>query len=211
MRIGVPSSISDLAWTLGWFSMFLIFSTTKNPTACQASWSIGVRIEELATYLPIYALHSTVATIVGQNLGAGNPDRAFAAGWKIWLIGFMYSIVVAMIMIFRAEQIASALSTDVFVRLYAAEYLQCIGISQPFVATYIILFGAMRGAGYTKWPMWTSIFTLLILRLSLAWLLTRFFSDGPLGCWISITVTATILGLCSVWRFKSRIWQLQTV
>lgn len=211
VRIGIPASISDLAWTLGCFSLFLIFSTTSNPTACQASWSIGLRVEEVASFLPLFALSTAASTIVGQNLGAGNPDRASMAGWRVCSIGFVYGIVVSIVMFLGAVPIASLLSADGVVQQYTIGYLQVIGLCQPFVAFHFILFGAMQGAGYTRWPMWASILCLVLIRLPLAWFLTKSSNENPFGCWMAISISTIILGMLAIWRFKSRAWQVQTI
>ena len=211
MKIGLPACISDLAWTLGCFALFLIFATTSHPTECQASWAIGLRMEEIVSYMPIYALSTACATIVGQNLGAGNSERAKEAGWIVCLAGVMFTLIVALTVTMLAEPIALMMSTDALVVEYTTRYFQIIGLSQPFVAIWIILFGAMQGAGYTKWPMWVSIFGFAVLRLPLAWLLTNNVSDGPVGCWVAFATTSVVLAILTIKKYNSNQWQLQTI
>lgn len=211
MKIGLPACISDLAWTLGCFALFLIFATTSHPTECQASWAIGLRLEEILSYMPIYALSTAVATIVGQNLGAKNPERARNAGWIVCAIGVSFTLLMSAFVFTNAQALAGMLTEDPLVAEYTTQYFQVIGLSQPFVAMWIILFGAMQGAGYTKWPMWASIFGFAIFRLPLAYSLTNNLNDGPLGCWIAFAVTSVVLGLVAIWKYNSNQWQLQTI
>lgn len=211
MKIGLPACISDLSWTLGCFALFLIFATTSHPTECQASWAIGLRLEEIVSYMPVYALSTACATIVGQNLGANKADRAKEAGWLVCIAGISFTLIVALGVTFAAEPIALAMSSDALVVEYTTRYFQIIGLSQPFVAIWIILFGAMQGAGYTRWPMWVSIFGFAVLRLPLAWLLTNNITDGPIGCWIAFAATSVVLALLTIKKYNSNQWQLQTI
>jgi len=209
--IGIPACITDLAWVGGCFALFLIFARTSNPTACQASWAIGFRLEEVVSCLPVYALAAAVSPIVGQNLGAKQADRAERAGWQVTLVGVLFTSVVAFLLFFGAEWLARLMSSDEKVVEFSKQYFQVVGLSQPFVALWLILFGAMQGAGYTAWPMWAGVLSMTLLRLPLAWILTTMYFDGPMGCWIGLAITSVILGLVATWRYKTGVWKLQKV
>lgn len=161
--------------------------------------------------MPIHALSMAVATIVGQNLGAQLPARAEKAGWQVASIGCGFNFLCGICMFFFAEPIARMMSSDPDVVRYTAQYLQIIGICEPFVAAWITLFGAMQGAGYTKWPMWFSCFVLTAVRLPLAWFLTVYLHWGPAGTWVAMSSTAFLIGIVAIWRFKTGIWKLQKV
>ena len=211
LKIGLPACVMDLAWVGGCFALFVIFAKTANPTACQAAWAVGFRLEEIVSCLPVYALSTAVATIVGQNLGAQKPDRAEKAGWQVALIGGSFTLVAGVLLFIFAEFIASSMSKDPQVITYTTQYFKVIGLSQPFLACWLILFGAMQGAGYTLWPMWASIIGLIAIRLPLAWYLTGNYFDGPMGCWLGIAIATVLLGLVAIWRFKTGIWKYQKV
>jgi len=207
LKIGIPACVMDLAWVGGAFVLFRIFACTSNPTACQASWAVGFRLEEIISCLPLHALGAAIAPIVGQNLGAKKPERAEKAGWQCTWVGLAFTVFVAVLLFVFAEPISRSMSNDPDVILYSTQFFQVIGLSQPFVALFIILFGAMQGAGYTAWPMWVGLITLTFLRLPLAWYLTGRYYDGPMGCWIGIGVTSVVLGVLAVWRFKTGVWK----
>lgn len=211
LKIGLPACVTDLAWVGGSFVLFAIFAQTSNPTACQASWAVGFRLEEIISCLPVYALSTAVATIVGQNLGAEKSDRAERAGWQVAMIGGGFTLCMGLLLFFFANPIAQAMSKDPQVIIFTTQYFQVIGLSQPFVALWLILFGAMQGAGYTLWPMWASIVGLIFLRLPLAWFLTNQYFDGPMGCWLGIATASVLLGMVAVWRFWTGVWKLQKV
>ena len=211
LKIGLPACVTDLAWVGGCFALFLIFAQTENPTACQAAWAVGFRLEEIVSCLPVYALSTAVATIVGQNLGAKKPDRAEKAGWQVAMVGGLFTLVVGIVLFLGAERFSSLMSSDPVVIAYTAQYLQVVGLCQPFVALWLILFGAMQGAGYTYWPMWASIVGLVLVRLPLAWFLTLKFNDGPLGCWLGVGFAAILLGILALWRYSTGVWKTQKV
>lgn len=211
MRIGIPACIQDLAWVGGNFVLLYILARTINPTACEAAWAIGLRLEETLGGMPIYALGAAVATIVGQNLGAKKPERAELAGWKVTAVGAIYNLVVGIFLCFAAEPISALMTKDPLVIKYSSEYLKIVGLSQPFVAAWLILVGAMQGAGYTRWPMIVTVLALVVLRLPLAWFLTITLGLGPIGTWASLAASSVIVGLVLIWQFKRGTWKTQEV
>jgi Na+-driven multidrug efflux pump len=191
--------------------MFLIFAKTINPTATQAAWAVGFRTEEVFAGMPIYALSMAVATIVGQNLGAQKPARAEKAGWQVAIIGGAYNLVVGLILVLFARQFACQMSSDPIIISYTTSFFQICGLSQPFLALWLILFGAMQGAGYTKWPMLISTFCMTALRLPLAWLLTINLHMGPSGAWLAMALSTSVVGVLAIWRFKTGTWKTQKI
>lgn len=213
LKIGIPTCIQDLAWVLGNFALFWIFAMTKDPTSCQAAWTIGFRVEEMLCTLPLHALSTSIGTIVGQNLGAKKPDRAERTGWQATQLGLAVAVPMSVIMFVFATPLAGTMSKDANVILYTAEYFRIIGLCEPFVACWIILFGALTGAGYTRWPMWAGIFCLTVVRLPLAFFLaTRYgLNMGPAGIWSAIAISAALIGMLAAWRFKSGVWKTQKI
>ncbi len=211
MKIGIPACVQDLAWVGGNGVLLIIFAHTAHPTATEAAWGIGWRLEEMLGGFPVYALSMAVATIVGQNLGAKQPERAAEAGWKVAWLGAGVNALIAIVLFFGARPLASAMTNDPLVLEYTVQYLQVVGIAQPFVAIWLILMGAMNGAGYTTWPMWASVICLAVIRLPLAWLLTITFKMGPIGCWYAIAIPTVMLGLLMLYQFRVGKWKLHTV
>lgn len=211
MKIGIPACVQDLSWVGGNFLLFVIFAHTKDPTSCQASWAVGGRLEEMLGGFPIYALGLAVSTIVGQNLGARQPDRAERAGWQVAAVGAGINACVAVVLFIGAEHFARMMSTDAHVIQYSVQFLRVVGLSEPFVAIWIILVGAMNGAGYTRWPMWVTVICLTVLRLPLAWYLTVSKDMGPIGTWYALASSSVAVALLLIWRFRTGVWKTQKV
>jgi putative MATE family efflux protein len=211
LRIGIPACIQDLSWVGGNFLLLIILAHTKDPTSAQAAWGVGLRVEEMIGGMPIYALSMAVGTIVGQNLGAKQPERAVKAGWHVAAIGAGFNVIVAAVLYVFAREIASTMSTDPKVISFTCEYFRWVGLCQPFVALWLILFGAMQGAGYTRWPMIASTLVLTLFRLPLAWYLSVTQNWGPAGTWVAVSVSVFIVGMLAIWRFQTGVWKEQKV
>ncbi|MBS1991905.1 MAG: MATE family efflux transporter [Cyanobacteria bacterium SZAS LIN-3] len=211
LKVGIPTCIQDLAWVLGNFAMFKIFAMTQYPTACQAAWTIGFRLEEMICTLPLHALGASIGTIVGQNLGAKKPERAVKTGWQATVIGLVLELPTALAMYVFAQPIASMMTSDPQVLASTADYLRIVGLSEPLVACWIILFGALTGAGYTKWPMWIGIVGLTCVRLPLAYVLATTCHMGADGIWLAIAISSSLIGLMAIQRFHSGVWKSQQV
>ncbi|HEY9784463.1 MAG TPA: MATE family efflux transporter [Candidatus Obscuribacterales bacterium] len=211
LNIGLPACLQDLSWVGGNFLLLSILAHTKDPTAAQASWAVGLRLEEMVGGMPIYALSMAVGTIVGQNLGALQPQRAEKAGWQVSFLGATFNLAVAIVLVAFAEPIARLMSADPPVIACTSDYLRIVGLSQPFVALWLILFGAMQGAGYTKWPMIAGTIFLTVFRLPLAWYLSITEGWGPTGTWAAVAISSSVLGVLAIWRFKTGVWKEQKV
>lgn len=211
LRIGVPACIQDLSWVGGNFLLLIILAHTKDPTSAQAAWGVGLRVEEMIGGMPIYALSMAVGTIVGQNLGAKQPERAVRAGWQVAALGAGFNLLVAVCLFIFAREIACVMSSDPQVIGYTSDYFRWVGLCQPFVALWLILFGAMQGAGYTRWPMIASTLILTLFRLPLAWYLSVTLNWGPSGTWAAVSISVFIVGALAIWRFNTGVWRDQKV
>jgi Na+-driven multidrug efflux pump len=76
---------------------------------------------------------------------------------------------------------------------------------------WLILFGAMQGAGYTKWPMWIGTLGMTAFRLPLAWYLTLSLHLGPSGTWLAMALSTVLVGILALWRFKTGVWKTQKI
>lgn len=205
VRIGIPSALQRMGWALSVFVLFFILGKCPNADSALASWAIGMRVEGLV-FMPLMALSLSVASIVGQNLGAKETERAYKAGWNVTMIGVAMMTILGTGMFIFAEPLARAMSHDPPTILYTMRYLQINAVAEPFLALGMVLSGALQGAGDTRTPMWITLFTNWLIRLPLAYYLVILCGLGPNGAWISMTTSVTIMGLLAAWRFHSRSW-----
>lgn len=205
VAIGIPSALQRMSWSLSVFGLFFILSLCPAPTETLAAWAVGMRVEGLM-FMPVMALSMAVASIVGQNLGARELERAYQAGWQVTWIGVGLLTVMAVVLFLMAEPVAAVMSENPTTRLHVISYLQINAVSEPFLALAMILGGALQGAGDTRTPMWITIFTNWIIRLPLAYVLAISMNMGPSGAWWSMTLSMVGMGFLTAWQFKSRRW-----
>jgi Na+-driven multidrug efflux pump len=164
-----------------------------------------MRVEGVV-FMPLLALSMSVSSIVGQNLGAKQIERAVKAGWNVTNIGVVLMLILGGIMFLLADRLAAAMSHDVDTIAYVTDYLRVNACSEPFLALGMVLAGALQGAGDTKTPMWIGIATHWIFRMPVALLLVLVLHMGPRGCWIAMASSIVAMGLLTVWRYQSRGW-----
>jgi putative MATE family efflux protein len=211
MRIGIPSCVQDLALITSNFALFVILARIANPTLGQATWAVGCRIEDVGTIMPMYALNLAIATIVGQNLGARKPERAERAGWYMVGAAALITSLFGLAMFVFAEPFAHSMTNDPAVVSQTVHYLQITAASQPFIAAWLVISGALQGAGYTRAPMIWTVLCFDLVRPAIAWVLTTG-SHGTLsGTWIAMASSAIMLGICMLLLFRRGSWKLQQI
>ncbi len=206
IKISTPAALQRVTWTLSVFVLFFTLKHCPNPTAALAAWTIGMRVESFL-YMPMFALGQAVSSIIGQNLGAREVERAFKAGWTVSWLGFFVMFVCGIVLFFGAPALASIMTSDPTANAYTADYLRICALAQPLQAMAMIFNGALQGAGDTRVPMWISICMHWVVRQPLAWLLAITYSLGPQGVWIAMSISSCGSGLLNFWRFQSRAWE----
>ena len=210
LKVGIPSAFNRLSWSLSVFVLFAILRHCDNATAALASWTIGMRVEALI-FMPLFALSMAVSSIVGQNLGAKQIERAVKAGWQVTFIGLGMMIVLGAGLYFGSHNLATMMSKDLTTVEYTQAYLRTNAFSEPFLALAMVLSGALQGAGDTRTPMWITIVSNWFLRLPLAWFLAITLHYGPVGAWMAMATSITMNGILTTVWYKSRRWLKTTV
>lgn len=211
MRIGFPVCLQDLAWVSGNFLLFAIFALCPDPTSLEGAWAIGLRVEDVLAGMPIYAISMGAATIIGQCLGAGKPQRAEKVGWHATLYGASLMLLVGGFMFAFSRPLAFSMSDSASSATAAASYLSIVGLSQPFQLTWVALFGCMEGAGYTRVPMLASFVFLVLVRVPLAYFLTIEAKMGAEGTWLAIALTSALGAIIGILLFRRGTWKLNRV
>ena len=202
-----PAVLLQIAWSAGSIVLYNILGRLgdKSVTAI-ASISNGLRIEAVI-YLPAFALNMAAAVLVGQNLGAGNPDRAEKAVWKIASIGVVFVSLLSLPVFLWAEQFASLLTKDPAVLEETARYLRINMLSEPFMALGAILSGGLQGAGDTKRTMHVIVIAMWLVRLPLAYYLALVLNFGAAGVWVAMITSMSLQGMLMAWKFRQGRWK----
>jgi Na+-driven multidrug efflux pump len=151
---------------------------------------------------------AAAAAVVGQNLGAGRPDRAARAGWIATGLCTALGGVTFVAQLVFAPQFAGLFSSDPTVILEATRYLRIAAVSQLAVCAEVVLESALGGAGDTVPPMIAST-AITASRIPLAaWSAARW---GSAGVWWVISLTAVGRGVAMVALWRSGRWQRKSV
>ena len=207
LRIGIPASS---AWIL--FSVVYLFINkivALFGTEAIAALGIGNRLESVS-FLTCLGFSAAASTLVGQNLGAGKPERSARAAWETAVISVLITGFVATMFLTLPRQIASFFISDPKVIEIAVGYLRILALSQMFMALEIAFEGAFGGAGNTVPPMVVSIAG-SAARIPLAYLLSVHWGMGITGVWWAITSTSVVKGIIATIWFSRGRWKTQKV
>ncbi len=203
--IGLPTAAGGAVFAFVYILLTRI--TSRFGTAALAALGVGHRIESLS-YMACVGFGFAAATAVGQNLGAGAPERARASGVSAARHALVATAAAAVAFVLVPRTLVGLFTHDPAVIDAGASYLRIVAVAQLFMSLDLVLESAMAGAGYTLLPMAASL-TLTVARLPLAaWL------AGPLGLagiWWTISLTAAARGVsvASIWRLGG--WRRRVV
>lgn len=171
-----------------------------------AGYTTGLRIL-LFALLPAWGLSNAAATLVGQNLGAGRPDRAEKAVWLTGFYDMLFLGLVTIVMELFPEPIVYAFASGEEVQLHALATLRIIASGYVFYAWGMVAMQAFNGAGDTKTPTWITFWTLWVLQLPLAWFLGFGLDWGVNGVIWAIPIAECAFAASAVVMFRRGKWK----
>jgi len=189
-KIGLPIASQQLIFIIVYWFLIKVVHVFGETAA--AAMGIGNRMESFS-YLTCYGFGVAAATMVGQNLGAGKPDRAGRCAWGATGIAIAITAVTTILFIVFPKYIATVFTGDPEVLAIAVDYLIILGISQTAMAVEIVLEGAFGGAGDTLPPTLVQV-PLSLARIPLAYWLALNLGWGINGVWWTLTFTAIAKG-----------------
>ncbi len=206
-RIGLPIASQQLVFVVVYW--FLIKYVHDFGEAAGAAMGIGNRMESIS-YLTCYGFSIAASTLVGQNLGAGRPNRAAKGAWGASGLGIGFTLILSAIFIGAPGFLAGLFTNDPHVREIAMDYLIILGLSQSAMAIEIIIEGAFSGAGDTMPPMIVAI-PGAIARIPLAYYLAFTLDWGINGIWWTLTITCILKAIVLGWWFWLGKWKSRRV
>ncbi|MGB9964345.1 MATE family efflux transporter [Halobacterium sp. CBA1126] len=222
VRVALPLAGTRLSRTFGRFPFLFVLGVLGTPVV--ASYAIGRRVMLLAL-MPAWGYSTASSTLVGQRLGAGDPDEAADYGWQTLRIALVTQLLIGAGLFVAADPIARAFgATNVGLTV---TFIRVFGLSVAGFSVSRTLRGGLRGAGDTRWPFYGAIAGTYLVRLPLALVaLPAAFTVGPFavgplaipavspGMGLGLTaIFAAILGdmyvraAVNFVRFKSGAWR----
>jgi putative MATE family efflux protein len=179
-------------------------------SAAVAGNTIGIRVI-LFALLPSWGVSNAAVTLVGQNLGAGKPDRAEASAWRTALYNTYCMGLIGLVFLVFAPFIVGVFTSDAAVGAVGVQCLRIVSAGFLFYGYGMVLTAAFNGAGDTRTPTLINLVSLWILELPLAWFLAHTVGLGPTGSFIAMSVGFSTLALISAWIFRKGHWKTRTV
>ncbi len=204
LRLSGSGTIQILIGTASYVGLIRILSVFGS--AALAGYTIGIRVI-LFALLPAFGISNAAATMVGQNLGAGRPDRAERAVWTAAIYNMLFLGSVSVVFLIGAGPIAGAFTSDPQVLSYAVACLRTVSLGFVFYACGMVLTQSFNGAGDTWTPTVINLFVFWLWEIPLAWWLSVHAGLGPLGVFIALTVAYSTLAVVSALLFRRGRWK----
>jgi Na+-driven multidrug efflux pump len=208
ISIALPSTIqmtlrsSSRLIILGLVGIYGTFAT--------AGYGIANRLL-LVALIPIFGLGNSAATLVGQNLGAGKPDRAGRSAWWVSAYAAGYMIIAATLLFTYSSPLISLFDSNPQVVKFGSECLHIVAFSLIASAVGVCLARGFDGAGNTVPAMAINLFTLWGMEIPFAYGLSRWLSLGTLGVWWGRTIANIANGLFFLIWFRRGRWKQRKV
>jgi putative MATE family efflux protein len=208
LRLSGSGMFQVLIGTASWIG--LVRSLAGFGSTALAGYTIAIRIV-LFALLPSWGMGNAAATMVGQALGAGKPDRAEQAVWRAAFYNLCFLGVVGVIFVFGARGIVQLFTSDPAVAEYARTALRVIAIGFVLYAYGMVLSQSFNGAGDTWTPTWLGFFSFWLFEIPLAYLLAVHLGFGPFGVFTAIPIAFSVYAIAALVMFRRGGWKAKVV
>lgn len=204
IRLSTSGAFQVFIGMASWLGLIRILATFGS--AALAGYTIGIRIIIFAL-LPSWGLSNAAATMVGQALGAGKPDRAERSVWLAGFYNMCFLGVVGLAFVLFARPIVSLFTSDPAVSVYAIACLRTVALGFLFYAYGMVITQSFNGAGDTWTPTWINLLVFWLWEIPLAYALAIVFGFGPQGVFYSMTIAFSTLAVVSALVFRRGRWK----
>jgi putative MATE family efflux protein len=163
------------------------------------------------TMMPAWGMSNAAATLVGQNLGAGRPDRAESAVWTIGGYTMVYMVAVSIAFFTMNETLLGIFTDDAAVRAIGAEWLRILSYSFFVYGWWMVAVQAFNGAGDTMTPTKINLVFFWLIQIPLSWWLAVPLGWQHSGVFWGVFVSETSVGLFTLWLFTRGGWKRKQV
>lgn len=208
LRVSVGGMFQFLVATASWLGLTRIIAIFGS--SALAGYTLSLRIVIFAL-LPSWGMANAAATLVGQNLGAGKPERAELSVWRAGLSNMIFLGLVALVFITFTERIIGVFTSDPDVISYGVESLRLLSYGYIFYAYGMVMVQAFNGAGDTFTPTLINLGCYWLFQIPLAYALAIHFDMGARGVFIAIPVAESLLTVVAIIFFRRGRWKVQQV
>jgi MATE family multidrug resistance protein len=208
LRVGLPTGGEQLLMRVGMMSFVRVVASMG--TVAVAAHAVALRVESIS-YMPGFGFAIAGTTLVGQGLGAKDPQRAERSGYLTYQIAAALMMVMGLVFILLPRPLISLFTNEADVIAVAVAPLRIIGFVQPLMAASMVFAGSLRGAGDTRFPMYVTGPIILAVRVPTALLLGVALGMGLPGAWLGMAIDQCVRGTIFYLRFRSGRWKAAQV
>ncbi|UCD60552.1 MAG: MATE family efflux transporter [Flavobacteriaceae bacterium] len=213
LRIGVMLNLIKVS--LGGIAQFLIGTSSwvflmrlmsEFGSEVLAGYTIAIRVM-MFTFMPAWGMSNAAATLVGQNLGANQPERAEKSVWITGKFNAIFMLTVSLIYLFFATEIIGLFTDTTSVVINGSLCLQVVAAGYLFYAYGMVVSQAFNGAGDTRTPTKINFIAFWVFQLPFAYLAAMTFELGALGVFLAITLAEVMLSVIAIIWFRKGHWK----
>jgi MATE family, multidrug efflux pump len=207
-RFGLPTGVQGIAMNIGGVLLLRFIGSLQHSAAAQAAYAVGyTELFSLITWTSV-GLMGASATIAGQNLGAGNPERAAQGVRVASRYGLGVALAVgAMFVLIPGYLLAVFGMTDPLVLSLGRQLLGFLSISGLFITVALSYTGGLQGTGDTRSPLYISIVSQVVVPLGLCTLFQALYGLDAFHIWTAILIGHATRATLSVLRFRQGKWR----
>ena len=209
IRISFGGISQHLIASASW--IFMMYFVSGFGSEAVAGYTISIRIV-IFTILPSWGMANAAATLVGQNLGANQPERAEKSVWRTANINMLFLSFIALIFYPIAPQLIAAFpNTTPEVIAQGAASLRIFCLGYLFFAHGMVISQAFNGAGDTQTPTLVNFIAFWLIQIPLGYFMSAYLLNAASGVYWAVAISQALLALISIFLFRQGKWKLMQV
>ncbi|HEX2078074.1 MAG TPA: MATE family efflux transporter [Longimicrobium sp.] len=206
LDIGVPSAAEGLVRSGTSIVLMGVVARTGPGTAAVAAHTIGLQME-MFSRMSSLGFGTAATSLVGQRMGAGNPASAERVGWLACAMCVVLLGGLGLVTFLLAGPLSGVFSDDPATARLTADYLRTLSLAQPLSGLGVVVAGALRGGGDTRFPMWAAVVGGWLFMIPAAWLMGVHLGWGPRAVWLVQALNYAVFAGLLTWRFRAGRWK----
>ncbi len=207
-RFGLPTGVQGIAMNIGGVLMLRFMGSLEQSAAAQAAYAIGyTELFSLITWTSV-GLMGAAATIAGQNLGAGHPERAIAGVYHAARIGITVAAVVGLMFVAFPHALLGIFgATEPDVATLGESLLRYLAVSGFFITTALVFTGGLQGTGDTRSPLYITLASQVAIPIGMCSIIQAVRPLQSSDIWLAIVLGHFARCVLSVLRFRQGKWR----
>ncbi len=207
-RFGLPTGVQGIAMNVGGVLLLRFIGSLEDSAAAQAAYAVGyTELFSLITWTSV-GLMGAAATIAGQNLGAGHPERAMQGVHTASRIGLGVAATIGFLFVAFPEALLWLFgATDPAVESIAIQLLQYLAVSGFFITLALTYTGGLQGTGDTRSPLFITLASQIAVPIGMCTAIQAMRQLQPTDIWLAIVLGHFTRCVLTVARFRQGKWR----